>query len=172
MLLSAILWRDKFKHKQIWNWTRGQCWEQDVLKEMESWINSITSYQICDCLRIQVRPLPVKVLRSLAHSQEDVTLSFEDANSQLLDIFSVADVDAEERVNDNLIEILNLNLCQKISKIKFGFWSKFLVKSLWLRSGQDMKTWPSFWRCSPEKIFETEFYSTFWHWSLVWFEFG
>ena len=42
-------------------------------------------------------------------------------NSQLLDIFSVADVDAEERVNDNLVEILNLNLCQKISKIKFGF---------------------------------------------------
>ena len=42
-------------------------------------------------------------------------------NSQLLDIFSVADVDADECVNDNLVEILNLNLCQKISKIKFGF---------------------------------------------------
>ena len=50
--------------------------------------------------------MPVQVTRSLAHSQEDVTLSFEDANSQLLDIFSVTDVDAEERVNDSLVEIL------------------------------------------------------------------
>ena len=29
--------------------------------------------------------------------------------------------DAEERVNENLVEIFNLNLCQKRSKIKFGF---------------------------------------------------
>ena len=34
----------------------------------------------------------------------DVTLAFEDANSKLLDFFSVADVDAEERVVDSLVK--------------------------------------------------------------------
>ena len=32
----------------------------------------------------------------------------EDASSKLLDVVSVADVDAEERVDDNLVEILKL----------------------------------------------------------------
>ena len=38
----------------------------------------------------------------------DVTLAFEDANSKLLDVVSVADVDAEERVDDGLVAILKL----------------------------------------------------------------
>ena len=38
----------------------------------------------------------------------DVTLAFEDANSKLLDVVSVADVDAGERVDDSLVEILKL----------------------------------------------------------------
>ena len=38
----------------------------------------------------------------------DVTLAFEDANSKLRDVVSVADVDAEERVDDSLVEILKL----------------------------------------------------------------
>ena len=37
-----------------------------------------------------------------------MTLAFEDANSKLLDVVSLADVDAEERVDDNLVEILKL----------------------------------------------------------------
>ena len=37
-----------------------------------------------------------------------MTLAFEDANSKLLDVVSVADVDAEERVDDILVEILKL----------------------------------------------------------------
>ena len=40
-----------------------------------------------------------------------MTLAFEDANSKLLDVVSIADVDAEERVDDSLVEIL---------KVKFG----------------------------------------------------
>ena len=35
-----------------------------------------------------------------------MTLAFEDANSKLLDAVSIADVDAEERVDDSLVEIL------------------------------------------------------------------
>ena len=38
----------------------------------------------------------------------DVTLAFEDANSKLLDVVSVADVDAEERDDDSLVKILKL----------------------------------------------------------------
>ena len=37
------------------------------------------------------------------------TLAFEDANLKLLDIVSVADVDAEERVDDSLAKILNMS---------------------------------------------------------------
>ena len=38
----------------------------------------------------------------------DVTLAFEDANSKLLDVISVADVDAVERVDVSLVGILKL----------------------------------------------------------------
>ena len=38
-----------------------------------------------------------------------MTLAVEDANSKLLDVVSVVDVDAEERVEDSLVEI-KLNL--------------------------------------------------------------
>ena len=38
----------------------------------------------------------------------NVTLAFKDANSKLLDVVSVADVDVEEWVDDSLVEILKL----------------------------------------------------------------
>ena len=38
-----------------------------------------------------------------------MTLAFEDANLKLLDVNSVADVDAEECVEHSLVNILNLN---------------------------------------------------------------
>ena len=37
-----------------------------------------------------------------------MTLAFEDADSKLLDVVNVADVDAEECVDDSLVEILKL----------------------------------------------------------------
>ena len=42
----------------------------------------------------------------------NVTLAFKDANSKLLDVVSVADVDVEEWVDDSLVEILKLKFCQ------------------------------------------------------------
>ena len=39
-----------------------------------------------------------------------MTLAFEDGNLKLLGVVSVADVDAEERVDDHLLEILRLRL--------------------------------------------------------------
>ena len=54
-----------------------------------------------------------------------MTLAFEDANSKLLDVVSVADVDAKERVDNSLVEImklkfeeiLKLNICQDFKQI-------------------------------------------------------
>ena len=58
-----------------------------------------------------------------------MTLAFEDANSKLLDVVSVADVDANEHIDHSLVEILNLNICQDIeSKVLSRFWSKFLSR--------------------------------------------
>ena len=37
-----------------------------------------------------------------------MTLAFEDTNSKLLGVVSVTDVDAEERDDDSLVEILKL----------------------------------------------------------------
>ena len=62
--------------------------------------------------------LPLSLTNSLTDSLThsclvnliDVTLAFEDANSKLLDVVSVAEVDAKERVDDSLVEILKLGL--------------------------------------------------------------
>ena len=71
--------------------------------------------QIYMCsLSTQVRLLSTLVTNSLTYSLladlTDVTMAFEDAYSKLLDIVGVADVDAEERVDDHLLEILRLRL--------------------------------------------------------------
>ena len=60
-----------------------------------------------------------------------MTLVFEDANSELLYVVSVADVDAEERVDNSFVDIL---------KIRFGrdFESEF-VTLLKLKFGQDLE---------------------------------
>ena len=56
--------------------------------------------------------LPLSVTDSLSGScledLTDVTLAFEYANSKLLDVVSVADVDAMERDDDSLVNILKL----------------------------------------------------------------
>ena len=43
-----------------------------------------------------------------------MTLAFEDAFSKLLDVVGIADVDAEECVDDSLVEILKLKLGRDI----------------------------------------------------------
>ena len=49
-------------------------------------------------------------------------MAFEDATSKLLDIVCVADVNAEECVDNSLVEILNLNFGHNI---KAEIWSRF-----------------------------------------------
>ena len=53
--------------------------------------------------------LPLSVTDSLTHSclvnLIDVTLAFEDANSKLVEVFTVADVDSEDHVGNSLLQI-------------------------------------------------------------------
>ena len=42
----------------------------------------------------------------------DVTLAPDDADSKVLDVVSVADIDAQERVDDSLVDILKLRYGQ------------------------------------------------------------
>ena len=51
-----------------------------------------------------------------------MTLAFEDANSKLLDVVSVAEVDAKERVDDSLVQILKLRFANKFGPF---FWSRY-----------------------------------------------
>ena len=50
-----------------------------------------------------------------------MTLAFEDADSKRLNVISVADVDAEECVNDSLVEITKLRFGQEF---ELQFWSR------------------------------------------------
>ena len=56
----------------------------------------------------------------------DVTLACEDANSKLVEVFTVADIDAEKRVDSSLVQILKL--------IFFNFFQTFSP-----RFGQDFE---------------------------------
>ena len=49
----------------------------------------------------------------------DVTLACEDANSKLVEVVTVADVDAEKCVNDSLVQIW---------KLRFGHKAKLLFR--------------------------------------------
>ena len=51
-----------------------------------------------------------------------MTLAFQDANSKLLDVVRVADVDAEERVDNSLLEILKLMFGQDFEA---EVWSRY-----------------------------------------------
>ena len=46
-----------------------------------------------------------------------MTLAFEDDKSKLFDVVSVADVDAEKCVDDNLVEILRLKFGEDVKAL-------------------------------------------------------
>ena len=68
--------------------------------------------------------LPLSLTPSLTHSclvdLIDVTMACEDANSKLIDIVTVADVDAKKCVVDSLVQIW---------KLRFGNKNNFLVRT-------------------------------------------
>ena len=52
----------------------------------------------------------------------DVGLACEDGNSKLVEVVTVADVDAEDRVGNSLLQIWELNFC---SDFENNVWSRF-----------------------------------------------
>ena len=53
----------------------------------------------------------------------------EDANSKLVEVATVADDDAEKRIDDSLVQISKLG--HKV-KILFSLWARVLVKVNWM----------------------------------------
>ena len=65
-----------------------------------------------------------------------MTLAFEDANSKLFNVACVTDLDAEDSVEDSLVEVLNLDFeAESWSR----FWGIFLAKTLMLTFGWALK---------------------------------
>ena len=78
--------------------------------------------------------LPLSLTDSLTHSLTnsclvnliEVTLQFEDANSKLVELVTAADVDAQKRVDNSLVQVWKLKFGPKIiffSRLKV--WSRF-----------------------------------------------
>ena len=59
------------------------------------------------------------VIHSLTHSLPliDVTLACEDANSELAEVVTVADVDAERSVDDSLVQTWKLKFGHKVRSL-------------------------------------------------------
>ena len=62
----------------------------------------------------------------------DVTLACEDANSKLVEVVTVADVDAEDHVGNSLLQIWELTFGPK-AKLLLRLWAQGLVKILKLK---------------------------------------
>ena len=82
------------------------------------------------------RPIIVYLCHSLTHSLTpsclvnliDVTLACEDANSKLVEVVTVDDVDAEKRVDNSLVQIWKLKFGHKtnfFSDFEHRVWSRF-----------------------------------------------
>ena len=67
-----------------------------------------------------------------------MTLVCEDANSKLIEIVAVADVDDEDRVGNSLLQIWKLRFGHKV-KLLFRLSAQGLIKILKLKFRQDFK---------------------------------
>ena len=90
--------------------------------------------------RTRVRSLAMLVTNSLTHwltnsclvNLIDVTLACEDANLKLVEVVTVADVDAEDHVGNSLLQIWEVTFGPK-AKLLFRLWAQGLVKILKLK---------------------------------------
>ena len=80
----------------------------------------------------------------------DVTLACEDANSKLVEVVTVADVDSEDHVGNSLLQILKLRFGQSLTFVQTL--STRLVKILRLKFRQDFEAgvFSAFCRCFVE----------------------
>ena len=72
-----------------------------------------------------------------------MTLACEDANSKLIEVVAVADVDDEDRVGNSLLQIWKLRFGHK-AKLLFKLWAQGLVKISKLKFSQDIDVWLRF----------------------------
>ena len=74
-----------------------------------------------------------------------MTLASEDANSKLVEIVTVADVDDENRVGNSLLQIWKLRSGHK-AKLLFRLSAQGLVRSLKMKFRRDFESevWPVF----------------------------
>ena len=104
---------------------QGQKWLEVVFDGFpKNNVNSnrqIHAFTFCNFCRTQVRSLATLVTK-LTYSSLlinclikliDVTLAFEDANSKFVEVVTVADVDAEDRVGNSLLQIWGLRIRYK-----------------------------------------------------------
>ena len=68
----------------------------------------------------------------------DVTLACEDANSKLVDVVTVADVDDEDHVGNSLLQLWKLRFGHK-AKLLIRLWAKGLIKILKLKFRRDFE---------------------------------
>ena len=67
-----------------------------------------------------------------------MTLAFEDANSKLVEVDTVADVDDEDRIGNSLLQIWKLRFGYKV-KLLFRLRAQGLVKILKLKLRKDFE---------------------------------
>ena len=67
-----------------------------------------------------------------------MTLAFEDANSKLVEVDTVADVDDEDHIGNSLLQIWKLRFGYKV-KLLFRLWAQGLVKILKLKFRQNLR---------------------------------
>ena len=67
-----------------------------------------------------------------------MTLACKNANSKLVEVVTVADVDAKDNVGNSLLQIWELTFGSK-AKLLFRLWAQGLVKILKLKFRQDLK---------------------------------
>ena len=72
-----------------------------------------------------------------------MTLACEDANSKLIEVVAVADVDDEYRVGNSWLQIWKLRFGHK-AKLLFKLWAQGLVKISKLKFSQDIDVWLRF----------------------------
>ena len=105
-----------------------------------------------------------------------VSLASEDANSKLVDVITVADVDTETHVNKSLVQIWKLKFGHKV-KFLFRLWAQSLVKMFKLKFRWDFEAevWSVFccwcWKLKVEARFGQDFKLTFSRDTEVWLRF-
>ena len=113
----------------ILSWTSKTSFKLRLLALRIGWCN----------YRTRVRSLVMLVTNWLTHwlthcrfvNLIDMTLACDDANSKLIEVVTVADVDDEDHVGNSLLQIWKLRFGHK-AKLLFRLWAQALVKILML----------------------------------------